>query len=334
MVRLSTSEVETEIEWLRVATRCQIEKCRQAVEQFGKDREQAVRWLVRERVIMPSLLDPDAVGPEVFGYNELEKQLHYAKARRGTDSPMAIDEATIQAWQQMLDGAAALDAHFLERGRTFWASAMADKHPNWKPPQEPPAKADERPSVTVAPLPELRLSGDWEGEATVPAFAGLQSRGGSYTGRDSDKPSTGRVELRVVSNGKDAPPMPEQAAAFAYLLEHGGAILTKLREAAVQAYSDFADAVGPDDLEDLPPVEATTPQTVGDMIGVGIVHILNVPKDGVCYLGLECGCDWDDEHGFGVMFHKDRLIESGQADTAFDGWAALDDAGLTPEDLR
>ncbi len=34
------------------------------------------------------------------------------------------------------------------------------------------------------------------------------------------------------------------------------------------------------------------------------------------------GCTWDSEHGLGVMTHKNRIIEIGDASTAFLTWIA------------
>jgi hypothetical protein len=41
------------------------------------------------------------------------------------------------------------------------------------------------------------------------------------------------------------------------------------------------------------------------------------PKDGFTPVGFEFGCDWDEEHGFGVLTHAGHVLEWGAADTAF-----------------
>ena len=57
------------------------------------------------------------------------------------------------------------------------------------------------------------------------------------------------------------------------------------------------------------------------------MHILNVAKEGVAYLGLEFGCEWDQEHGLGVLPHRDRVLEVCQADTSFNEAKAISDGG-------
>ncbi|MGN6495293.1 MAG: DUF6985 domain-containing protein [Agriterribacter sp.] len=46
-------------------------------------------------------------------------------------------------------------------------------------------------------------------------------------------------------------------------------------------------------------------------------HLLNVSKNNIAYVGYESGGTWDDEHGLGIMTHKDRGIQIGGSDYAF-----------------
>jgi hypothetical protein len=59
------------------------------------------------------------------------------------------------------------------------------------------------------------------------------------------------------------------------------------------------------------------------LIGLSNVHILSVARDGI---GLQFGCTWDEEHGLGVMTHRDRVVQVGGADTSFLTWIAEEDA--------
>jgi len=53
------------------------------------------------------------------------------------------------------------------------------------------------------------------------------------------------------------------------------------------------------------------------VMGLHDVHILASARDGFAYVGYEFGCNWDDEDGFGVLSHLDRVIEHGPARVAF-----------------
>jgi hypothetical protein len=40
-------------------------------------------------------------------------------------------------------------------------------------------------------------------------------------------------------------------------------------------------------------------------------------KDGFAYAGYQFRCTWDQEHGLGIMTHRDRIIEIGGSDSSF-----------------
>ncbi len=80
-----------------------------------------------------------------------------------------------------------------------------------------------------------------------------------------------------------------------------------------------------DDDPGMPPIRSV--EELRGAIGLGTVHILNVAEDGVAYVGLEFGCEWDEEHGMGVLMHRDRVLEVSQGDTSFNEALALKDGG-------
>jgi hypothetical protein len=68
-----------------------------------------------------------------------------------------------------------------------------------------------------------------------------------------------------------------------------------------------------------------TAEQLKNLIGLSQIHLLNVSKDEVAYVGYQFGCSWDDEHGLGFMTHKDRIIDFGGADKSFLTWIAKED---------
>ena len=59
-----------------------------------------------------------------------------------------------------------------------------------------------------------------------------------------------------------------------------------------------------------------------NLIGLSFVHLIDEEKEGLGYVGFEFGCEWDPEHGLGVMTYKNEVVELGGADTAFLTWIA------------
>lgn len=45
----------------------------------------------------------------------------------------------------------------------------------------------------------------------------------------------------------------------------------------------------------------------------------------MAYVGFSFWCTWDDEHGLGVMTHKNRVVKIGGVDTALLNWIAESD---------
>jgi hypothetical protein len=64
-----------------------------------------------------------------------------------------------------------------------------------------------------------------------------------------------------------------------------------------------------------------------NLIGLGTVHVLNVAREGKAYVGFEFGCEWDVEHGLGVMTHGKRVVAVGDASDSFEEWRATEDGG-------
>lgn len=195
----------------------------------------------------------------------------------------------------------------------------------------------------VAPVtPRLRWDGfSWTGTIELPSWKGFQARTGAYGAR-SGRAGRAKLPLRVAATSATTRPGDEQLAAYAYLVEHDAAVQKAVLASILKQYPKLRAAyheemgVDPDqDLDDddddlIPEIrdvlrplpEIRTASELRAVLGVTAIHILDVTKLGVAYVGFELGCAWDDEHGAGVMLHKRRVVEVGQADTSFLAWIA------------
>ena len=189
------------------------------------------------------------------------------------------------------------------------------------------------------PFPPM-AAGDffWEGRDTLRAWKGYQSRQGSYGARSSSKPSDGAVLLNVAYLGdaeETTRPAPAQIAAYEFLKKNQSKLAAKVLAAIFKAYpklrKEHNQFLTFDDGEPIPGAVAMPPlksaSELKKLIGLGTVHILNIAKGGHAYVGFEFGCEWDQEHGFGVMTHKLRIVEVGQGDSSFDERIAEEDGG-------
>lgn len=171
----------------------------------------------------------------------------------------------------------------------------------------------------------------WEGKIMLPAWQGFQSRQGFYCHRDSSVPTDGLLKLRVAAEADDplsSTPSVEQANALTYLVdcqqEIRNVVLSAFYSKYPQWYLDFADACDEEQLDDLPS-KLNAPEDLKNLIGPGIVHLCITNRDGLGYVGIEFGCEWEEEHGLGVMLHKQRIVQIGHADASFLEWVAKRD---------
>jgi hypothetical protein len=183
------------------------------------------------------------------------------------------------------------------------------------------------PGVRLADGVEVEWDGHfWSGEAVLRAWAGFQECLGPYASRSAAGPSDGTVQLSVRSptdqEGKISPPSKPQESAFCFVRDHDELLRDKVVKAIFDLYptmrESFIDFLGENLNEQMPVLRE--PSDLKRLIGLSTVHISDVGKDGVAYVGFEFGCTWEEEHGLGVMTHKDRIVDVGDAETAFDAW--------------
>ena len=195
-----------------------------------------------------------------------------------------------------------------------------------------------KPRLEVPPFPPLKWSDfRWTGRAVLRSWSGFQSRLGAYASPSSPNESDGtvRVSVRPPGGVAERPPSAEQANAFRYLLEHEDAIRDAIVAAALEDYPAIRDRLFKDgilDESEIPNLER--PEDLKSHLGLSTVHVLQVAKNGAAYIGFEFGCTWDEEHGLGVMTHRDRIVELPEmgigkvngADLASEDWLAEADA--------
>ena len=86
--------------------------------------------------------------------------------------------------------------------------------------------------------------------------------------------------------------------------------------AIADAYNSVAHLYIEAGVPDLPPA-LDRPDQLRGLIGLNFVHVLAESKDGVCYIGCEFGCEWEEEHGLGVMTHRGEVVAVGHAEMSF-----------------
>jgi hypothetical protein len=145
--------------------------------------------------------------------------------------------------------------------------------------------------------------------------------------------SDGSATLRFDTGGAGrVTPTDAQIAAHRWLVRNESAVARAVLNAIFAEYprlrEEYIDAYDAEDAQAAarasPPLERA--EQLNGQIGLSGVFVLPVAKNGVSYVGFEFGCVWESEHGLGVLTHKNRVVETGSAYSAFDGRRAEADA--------
>lgn len=307
-------------------------RCEAALRASRGNTDAALRSLIASGEVHRGDLDPDLATEEHYALVEVKNLLDFQQDMPpATRRALGISAAALDKYRKQLSGKAPVEKHFLRQGRSARERALGPRAPK---------RPKKRPSVLrMKPFPPLKDIGDWEGSDVLTSWAGFQARGGPYTSRSSSRPSNGKVEVHVAAppgNDEDEdgdsppPPSPEQVAAYRYLKDNQNKVRDAVIDAVFKEYPKIRKRYdfGEDDEQDdnyMPVIREK--DELRRLIGPGIVHVLNEAKAGHAYVGFEMGCTWDEEHGLGVLTHKGRVVEVGQADTAFVGHSVKEDGG-------
>ncbi len=150
----------------------------------------------------------------------------------------------------------------------------------------------------------------------LPAFAGMQITNGPYGAVSEPGPSIG--DTHAVSD-KSLDPKIFQAA-IAWVIENHAAIRPILFAALVDQYWEMRDLVLEcliDEDPDTVVPEIENPADLAPLCGLVALHISGMNDAAEPIFGIELGCNWETEHGAGVQFEGLKVVESGDAATAF-----------------
>lgn len=114
--------------------------------------------------------------------------------------------------------------------------------------------------------------------------------------------------------------------AYEYIVSNQENLLNLILNKLMQKYPDMQEEYGyeEDELEEFMPSVSNIDGFKNILIPKRI-YILNVENEGIAYVGFHFMCSWDEEHDFGVMMHKGRIVKMGSSDSAFLSWIAEED---------
>lgn len=180
-------------------------------------------------------------------------------------------------------------------------------------------------------LPDFHLDDHgfcWVAQARLASWAGFQDRSGGYGSLASSRPADGEVEIVFAPEGRGPEPLTEpELGLIGWFLAHEPAVSDAVKSAIVEEYPRLLDLYdySPEERAELMP-EISGVEDLKALIGLHSVHVHQIARDGMPYVGFEFGCTWDIEHGLGVLMHGTRKVQVEGADTAILLWIAEEDA--------
>lgn len=167
-------------------------------------------------------------------------------------------------------------------------------------------------------------------ELILSSWSGFQSRQGFYTSKDIEDTSNGLTKVYIEGKEIDQNKIVtlEQINALKYLLENSDKVKDIILNRLLSEMPELKEIY-----EDLIP-DIKKIEDFKDYVGLSNVYLMTSDKDGYAYTGFELGCDWDEEHGIGIMMHKDRVIDIGDADIAFASWITFEDNGTIEDETK
>jgi len=287
-------------------------RCRAALEASGEDVDQTLLKLIETGQIKLLELNPDRTPAALLSEAKAQEVMRKMQ-KLLKKSGVKMGEKELKEMMEQIradpDGAEV---------------AMANQEANRQREQAKRSKKKWATQLEMPPFGKLKFdAGAWEGKMVLKTWAAF---GCTVTG-----PADKGVPLSVAPPGdgdEAVPPAAEQVAALEDLQKHEEAVTAAVLEGIFQQYPAMRDANASWSQKrgvHLP--EIKKPAEMKDLICLLSVHVLNVAKDGVAYVGFGFSCEWDDEHGLGVLMHGKRVIEVGIADASFEEWPAEQDGG-------
>lgn len=170
----------------------------------------------------------------------------------------------------------------------------------------------------------------WITSARLPAWSGYQRRSGSYGSRsaedEADTRSDGTVQILFAPEGRGEGPLTdEEIALVQWVIDHQAAVhdamLTKLFEGYPAMRERAWEWFDEKEAEILLP-QLQSPDQLKDLFRISGLNVHQIEQDGRPFIGIELGCDWETEHGVGILLHGDQPLEIGGGDTAILLWIA------------
>lgn len=153
---------------------------------------------------------------------------------------------------------------------------------------------------------EFEFNGDWVYKVTLSKLAGFQQRNGAYTSLSSFEPSSGLFIIEFEDDLSETPaPYQEQLNTLKYIFENQESITNSIID---RTLAELPEILKNYDLNNEEEYNNISREKVKSIIGFNTILIKIISKNDFAYFDISGGCNWDEEHGLNLLFHKDRVV--------------------------
>jgi len=160
----------------------------------------------------------------------------------------------------------------------------------------------------------------WQVRIDLPAWEAM--------GQALEQKRPAGVILAFEAKGEDPPaPTDEEMARAKWFADHHQEIIEAALQGLLGAYADLVERYRYDDEERsrwMPDVG--TIDDLRPLVRATYITMHDATRGGLPYIGILFDCTWDPEHGTGALLNGLRLVAAGEAEHAYDGSLAAEDA--------
>ena len=295
------------------------EQARSALQKHGGEVDPTLEMLIDSGEVKLTMLNPKFASPAMFMRAQVMGTMQAAKeamAKRGMQNGAVGDVRPLLAMYEQFLGKAKSPKGVVPALERLVESEKRREELEKRGPID----------LQQAPFGKLTFAAYfWQGEAVLKSWAGFQT----HVGVHGSRPSNGKITLMIApprGGGEVRAPGKEQVAAFEYVKEQEEELTNAVLAAIFKEYPKLRREYGASSDEERLP-EIKRPEELKKLIQPGSLHILDVARGGSAYVGFDFECNWDEEHGLGVMTHGLRIVKIGIADASFDEQVAVRDGG-------
>jgi len=168
------------------------------------------------------------------------------------------------------------------------------------------------------------LTHAWIGEVKLPTLAGCYVRwipNVECPDERDEKRKRGIFDLNILCR-RGREPSPEQVAAYTYLLDNETKVTDSLMTGILRHFHELWFEDWEAEWKDKRLVQSIDTVTgIRETVSFLVLYVHAEAKEGQSYIGFDFGCDWHphlSEHNLGVLMHRERVVATGQAETAFE----------------